>query len=97
MLIQTIGVSAVTGLQSPEPVPGGSSDDVFFATRQVWLLATFRRAGACAMIRVRQCRTRVGGVLQGAHTHGETHTHFQCYPAFIKPAPNLCAFAFVSN
>jgi hypothetical protein len=44
MLIQTIGVSAMTGLQSPEPVPGGSSDDVFFATRQVWLLASFKRA-----------------------------------------------------
>jgi hypothetical protein len=34
--IQTIGVSAMTGLQSPTPVAGSTdSSDVFFATRQV--------------------------------------------------------------
>ena len=33
--IQTMGVAAMRGLQSPAPVPGGGASDVFFATRQV--------------------------------------------------------------
>lgn len=33
--IQTIGVTALQGLQNPLPVPGGHPDDAFFATRQV--------------------------------------------------------------
>jgi beta-glucosidase-like glycosyl hydrolase len=33
--IQTMGVSAMRGMQSPQPVPGGKPEDVFFATRQV--------------------------------------------------------------
>ena len=37
MHIQTMGVSAMHGLQSPHPVAGGKPEDVFFATRQVKL------------------------------------------------------------
>ena len=33
--VQTIGVTAMQGLQSPQPVPGGAADDVYMATRQV--------------------------------------------------------------
>ena len=33
--IQTIGVTALQGLQNPQPVPRGAAGDVFFATRQV--------------------------------------------------------------
>lgn len=33
--IQTIGVTAMKGLQNPQPVPGGKPEDAFFATRQV--------------------------------------------------------------
>ena len=40
--IQTIGVTALRGLQNPSPVPGGAPEDVFFATRQV-------TARACAI------------------------------------------------
>ena len=35
MHIQTIGVTALRGLQNPQSVRGGKPDDVFFATRQV--------------------------------------------------------------
>lgn len=33
--MQTIGMTAMKGLQGPQPVPGGTADDVYLATRQV--------------------------------------------------------------